>query len=386
MKLRGKLILSFIPFLFFTSCKTQEINECDHEYVKIIVEPTCTEKGYTINKCQKCDTKYNSDYVNKLNHEYNKTFKEEADGSVYYELNCSRCNGISKEYLTTKINDLYGFKDLNRYANKAKFHEFYADIIMKCDSFMNSSINLDLTNININNEIKSYYIIDKIDYSSNIKLNEALAIMNLVSLDNPKYYFLSNTIVYDQKYIYIITNENCAKYENRNLFNIILAQLKLNVNKELNNLTTTKDKIRYLHDLVIGEVEYAYKDDLNTPEDADWAHTIIGPVVYKKGVCEAYSKAFKYLCDEFKIDCLIVNGVANGSTHSWNLVKIDDNWYGIDLTFDDQKTYISYDYYLMGFAKMKENYVQYSSLNLSSKYVYLTPTLALNDFYMNICE
>ena len=51
-------------------------------------------------------------------------------------------------------------------------------------------------------------------------------------------------------------------------------------------------------------------------------------------VCEAYSRAFKVLCDESGIPCVLVDGDAGGP-HMWNYVQLDGAWYGVDVTWND---------------------------------------------------
>ena len=53
-------------------------------------------------------------------------------------------------------------------------------------------------------------------------------------------------------------------------------------------------------------------------------------------VCEGYSKAFQYLCDESNIKCYTVSGKMAGGTgegdHMWNIVVIDGKSYLVDVT------------------------------------------------------
>lgn len=59
-------------------------------------------------------------------------------------------------------------------------------------------------------------------------------------------------------------------------------------------------------------------------------------------VCEGYSKAFKYLCDQVGISCLLVTGQMTGATgagpHMWNLVRLDGYSYLVDVTNSDAGT------------------------------------------------
>ena len=58
-------------------------------------------------------------------------------------------------------------------------------------------------------------------------------------------------------------------------------------------------------------------------------------------VCDGYARAFKVLCDKLKIPCVLVDGYAltkadgPGEFHMWNSVQIDDQWYGVDVTWND---------------------------------------------------
>ena len=51
-------------------------------------------------------------------------------------------------------------------------------------------------------------------------------------------------------------------------------------------------------------------------------------------VCEGYAKAFKLVCDELGIPCLMVDGLTEVA-HEWNQVWLDGAWYAVDVTWDD---------------------------------------------------
>lgn len=62
-------------------------------------------------------------------------------------------------------------------------------------------------------------------------------------------------------------------------------------------------------------------------------------------VCEGYSKAFQYLCDQSQFtnaSCYTVTGTMSGGTgegrHMWNIVKLDGNNYLVDVTNSDAGT------------------------------------------------
>jgi hypothetical protein len=58
-------------------------------------------------------------------------------------------------------------------------------------------------------------------------------------------------------------------------------------------------------------------------------------------VCEGYSKAFQYLCDLSTFDnvvCYTVSGTMDNGDHMWNIVKIGDINYLVDLTNSDSES------------------------------------------------
>jgi len=113
---------------------------------------------------------------------------------------------------------------------------------------------------------------------------------------------------------------------------------------------------KFLHDSIVKSVAYDYGALDKT--DCFNAHSVIGAFLDKKAVCEGIAKAFKLLCNEFGIKCIVVYGKAglrgdfSGDTyHAWNLVKIGGESYHVDVTWDnkyhDDPPHISYDYFNM---------------------------------------
>ncbi len=94
------------------------------------------------------------------------------------------------------------------------------------------------------------------------------------------------------------------------------------------------EKISKIHDKLVDMIEY------DTSLSKANIHNVYGSLKEKTCVCEGYAKAFKYIMDSLNIPCILVSGTAtntNGQTesHMWNYVKLDGNWYGVDVTWDD---------------------------------------------------
>lgn len=86
---------------------------------------------------------------------------------------------------------------------------------------------------------------------------------------------------------------------------------------------TDFEKIITVHDYMVLNYEY----DIT---DMDQTYLIM---LDKKGVCAAYSEAFQHVMNKLDIDCTLVRSEDMG--HIWNMVKLNNRWYHIDVTWDD---------------------------------------------------
>lgn len=110
------------------------------------------------------------------------------------------------------------------------------------------------------------------------------------------------------------------------------------------------DIVKLFHDYVIQNC--TYDDKAANP------NTIYGTLVEKEALCQGYAQSFTYLCSLAGIDSLIVLGVAN-EPHMWNIVKMDGDYYHIDLTWDDpdrakNPDSVRYDYFGLTDERIRE--------------------------------
>ena len=82
----------------------------------------------------------------------------------------------------------------------------------------------------------------------------------------------------------------------------------------------------WLHDWLIHYADYDHSFTHYYPD---------GVLLYGKGVCQSYALAYEMLLKLVGIDSVYVTGTANGGSHGWNLVNIDDRWFHVDCTWDD---------------------------------------------------
>lgn len=143
----------------------------------------------------------------------------------------------------------------------------------------------------------------------------------------------------------------------------------------------TYDKVKYIHNYLIDNTEYDRTVSKRNIYNAS------GPILDKTAVCEGYAKAFKFLMDGANIPTIIVAGkgyddAGKVERHAWNYVKLNNNWYLVDVTWDDPIIIGSsgltneyrYKYFLVGRVATKNSHVEDGNIVDNSKFKY--PTLS----------
>jgi len=115
------------------------------------------------------------------------------------------------------------------------------------------------------------------------------------------------------------------------------------INKEINNIInkiitdnmSDRKKIEVFHDYIINSTSYDtnYTDN-NINDITHFSHRATGPLLYSKALCGGYAHVMSIFLNKLKIP----NYRISSDTHIWNLVYIDNNWYHLDLTWDDPVT------------------------------------------------
>ena len=115
--------------------------------------------------------------------------------------------------------------------------------------------------------------------------------------------------------------------------------------------------------------------------------------------CEGIAKAFKLLCNEFSIKCIVVLGKADpkgifdgDSYHAWNLVKIGNESYYVDPTwanmYDKGLEHISYDYFNLTTDEILKDHRPIGDLPLctATRLNYFTCTNSFVDSYDSLIK
>lgn len=184
---------------------------------------------------------------------------------------------------------------------------------------------------------------------------EIRLVITAVKEDNPMLFWLtdnfgfSNTNGYTALQLYSYASPEDVKS----------MQSKLNekVNEFINSVEYGLDEFNLeltVHNYILDNCEYA--DNVKSADDDYLAFTPYGAIVNGSAVCEGYAKAFGYLLSQLGIESKGILGKGSQELHMWNAVKIDDNWYYTDVSWDDSKEYSKYDYFNITETQLKNDH------------------------------
>ena len=107
------------------------------------------------------------------------------------------------------------------------------------------------------------------------------------------------------------------------------------INSILNSIIkpgmTETEKIRTVHNWIVCNTTY----NDNYYDRGDSFNHVSNLLNNKTGVCQGYSVTFYIFMKQMGIPCTLVMGKTDNVSHAWNAVKLDGNWYYIDVTWDD---------------------------------------------------
>ena len=94
------------------------------------------------------------------------------------------------------------------------------------------------------------------------------------------------------------------------------------------------ETVLYVHDYIADNCEYDYAG-LKTGE-SNIMYTAYGALVEGKAVCQGYAEAYSYVMRRLGFDAGTVQGdTYNFAGHAWNYIKINGEYYWVDITWDD---------------------------------------------------
>ena len=161
---------------------------------------------------------------------------------------------------------------------------------------------------------------------------DLLSIYQYVKLDNPLLFWMGNSLEFraDGECNTLVFSHLYSKRESERLRDEVMDASNRIRDKVLRYADDEYGIELAIHDLFAVNIGYG---DMDAPE----SHSIIGPLLRKKGVCEGISMAVEYLLNCFGIRCTVITGdTKDGSDvgHAWNIVFLGDHGYHLDVTWD----------------------------------------------------
>ncbi|GAB0169697.1 transglutaminase domain-containing protein [Lysinibacillus sp. CTST325] len=157
-----------------------------------------------------------------------------------------------------------------------------------------------------------------------------------------KYDGYANNIVIRFEFTYHISQEEEAFVE-QTLTNIIVPMHGLS---EL-------QKIQAAHDFIVLSAEYSKE----TKGSQYSPYTLL---TENKGVCQAYALVLYRMLEKLGFEVQYVPGKVGEQLHAWVLVKLDNAWYHIDVTWDDplpdRKGEVLYNYFLVSDRQLAQDH------------------------------
>ena len=158
-------------------------------------------------------------------------------------------------------------------------------------------------------------------------------------------------------------NSTFKSEEEVNIAITTVQNIRREIISEVSDKNDIYDKLKKIHDILVKSIDY------DTTLSKNNVHDIYGALVNKEAVCEGYAKAYKYILDDLNIECILVIGNGTNSSneteaHMWNYVKIEDSWYGVDVTWDDpiiigssMINNLRHNYFLKGYYSFSESHI-----------------------------
>lgn len=292
--------------------------------------------GYSVNR---------QDFINSLNRldeksglsvldvdNFNKAqlIKDDAVGMVYYTLFATCSDGISLiEKLintgiismekATALNLTYGFS-VRTNSRPVKYNEAYFQILDALKK-MTSSIWL------VQNEFTDTF-------------QEIKELVDICVRENPEILYYGG-ISYSTDGRLFFKYRKDAETNKRHLI-----QLEKKVEDIINTLIkpgmTDYQKELAIHDYLVQNCQYDI-EGFERNQIRDESFNAYGALCLGVAVCEGYAEAAAMLLNRTGVDTIIVTGQSRGYGHAWNMVKIDGDYYHLDVTWDDPITTSSDD-------------------------------------------
>lgn len=161
-----------------------------------------------------------------------------------------------------------------------------------------------------------------------------------VLMDHPEIFWCHGSITSQA-----VLNEDIAEYSISMIYDCDesrIDQYDHEIKDKLNEIVkevpkgSQYEQALWIHDYIVNNTVYNLNPSWAVEKNENFGGSIYGLLIKNESVCNGYAKTFKYLMDMLNIPCTVISGVCNnGELHAWNIVELDDNYYQVDVTWDD---------------------------------------------------
>lgn len=219
------------------------------------------------------------------------------------------------------------------------------------------------------------YPTEKIELDVAMSEEDIRRVMKAFYDDNPDIWWVSTTYLrlideerdYTMVRLYADVSPDMIETRNRQLHDAVGAFLDT-----VPTGLTTYELEKLTHDYLLDTCAYDTEVDsvesyLNDHPDLGLPY---GALVDHTAVCEGYARAMQLLLNRLGVGCVCIIGQGQGELHMWNAVLLDDGWYLVDPTWDDQQDdQLRYNYFNLTESQMNEDHIPADAVDNDDSYM-----------------
>lgn len=164
---------------------------------------------------------------------------------------------------------------------------------------------------------------------ANINIQQLKKVFEAIYNDHPELFWLDTNYSYKyntiNKCIQITLNYNETK-DNIEYSKKIFNETVDKIINDANKLDSDYEKEKYVHDYILKNVKYDKNAKMN--------QSAYSALINKRSICAGLSRAFQLIMIKLNIPTYYCVGVSSVN-HAWNIVKLDDGYYNVDLTWNN---------------------------------------------------
>ncbi len=198
--------------------------------------------------------------------------------------------------------------------------------------------------------------------------NDQALLSNINNYVHPFNSYSQVRVVYDEYgEVDIFVTHTYNDEEREKIYNRVSAI----INQLITDKMSDREKIKAIHDYVINNTKY--DNERREKGSSSYDSTKATGVLFQGyGICSGYADTMAIFLNQMGID----NYKISSANHVWNAVLLDNNWYHLDLTWDDPvsnngKDILQYDFFLIDSATLLKRDVTSSEHDYNNNYYFI---------------